>query len=90
VPDPLYSGRYTQAFTIAASSQQIRGSPREDGKPTPYCSGIHALTSGTVTAIFKEDIGNGPVTFPVVAGTLYPYSLTFVTALTDATLLGLL
>jgi hypothetical protein len=90
MPDPLYSSRYTQAFAITASNQVIAGPTREDGNPTPYCSAFQALTSGNVTAIFKEDHANGSQTFPVVAGIVYPYSLAFFLPGSTATIMGLL
>ncbi len=91
MPDPLYSTRYTQSFVIIPSNTTpILGPTQANGQPLPYCGGIIALTSGNVTAKFKEDHNNPPVTFPVVAGEWYPYSLSYVYTATTATLLGLL
>lgn len=90
MPDPLYSGRFTQAFAITPSDvRPIQGPKQSNGQPLPYCSGIHVLTSGNLTVRFKEDAANSSVTLPVTAGEHYPYALSFVYTASTATLLGL-
>lgn len=80
MPDPLYSGRYTQGFPV---------SPAPAGSAAPLgLNGFLALTSGNVTMIFRESRGIAPVTFPIVAGTVYPFHIDFFTA-GPGTILGL-
>jgi hypothetical protein len=79
MPDPLYSARYKQGFAIVPAAPT--------GNPLNLRA-IHAITAGNVTAIFSESRNLPPVTFPVLAGSFYPFDLAYITAST-ATLLGL-
>lgn len=90
MPDPLYSGRYNQAFALTPSdSATVQGPMQSGGFRQPYCSAILALTSGNITARFKDDHANAAVTFPVIAGTVYPFALAYVYTTSTATMLGL-
>jgi hypothetical protein len=83
---------FTQAWPIEPSDtvQVSAGAPTSElGAPASACLAILALTDGDVTARFAGDRANSAVTFPVLAGTLYPFSLTYVYLATTATLLGL-
>jgi hypothetical protein len=81
MPDPLYSGHYAHAATITPS----------DTVPLSDVRGILALTTGNVVARFRDDqAAAAAVTFPVVAGTVYPFCLRYVYITgTTATMLGL-
>ena len=80
MPDPLYSNAYTQGFAV---------SPVPAGTAAPLgLKGFLALTSGNVTMVFRESRATGPVTFPIVAGTVYPFHIDFFTA-GPGTILGL-
>lgn len=91
MPDPLYSGRYTQAFAVTTSdTTTIQGPLQANGNALPYCKGFLALTAGNVVAQFQDDRANAVVTFPVLAGTVYPFSLSYFYTTSTATILGLL
>lgn len=92
MPNPLYSPQYTQSFPITPSDTgPVQGPKQSNGKPLPYCRGIHVTVAGNVTACFKDDNANATVTFPVlVTGQPIPYSLAWVFSSTTATLIGLL
>lgn len=86
MPDPLYSGRYTQAFAITPSD----AAPVAGPNGATHTRAIHALTSGNVTARFQQSKNTASVTFPVIAGVIYPYALAYIYATgTTATLMGL-
>lgn len=86
MPDPLYSGRYTQGFVITPSDSVPVAGPNG----SYHTSAIHALTSGNVTARFSQSKNSGAVTFPVIAGVIYPYCLNYIYLTgTTATLMGL-
>lgn len=90
MPDPLYSGRFTQAWAIVPSdTSPLQGPLDSSNLPVTSCSGIHALSTGSVTARFKDDRANGTVTFPVVAGYTYWFALSQVYTTTTASLLAL-
>lgn len=77
--DPLYSERYTEAFPIVPTGPT--GSPLNT-------RAILAITAGNVTAIFNHSRNSPAITFPVLAGTIYPFGLAYITVST-ATLMGL-
>ncbi len=86
-----YSERKTNAFLITPSATvPVQGPKNASGNPTPYTNGIHAISSGSVTVTFAGDRANAPVTFPVVAGTYYPYAICYMYPNSTAMLLGLL
>lgn len=94
MPD-TYLNRRTNAFAITpADGTPIKGPKQSDGTHTPYCNGFHAVTTGNINAVFKDDrsLGaNGAQLFPVIEGTYYPYALSFLlTTDTTATIMGML
>lgn len=90
MPDPLYSQYSRQGFDIIPSdTHPVQGPTQSDGRPLPYCRRILCKVSGNVTARFADDHANASVTFPVLAGVNYDYSLSYVYTTTTATLLGL-
>jgi hypothetical protein len=83
--DPLYSGRYVQAMPLVPND----ASPIQGPSKQSSTSGILAVTSGNVTARFNESRNTAMVTFPVVAGTVYPFAISFLATSTTASLIGL-
>jgi hypothetical protein len=70
MPDPLYSDRWTQLFTVTPGPGQIQASINS-GTPEsiPYISGFMVDVDGTVTVVGKES--GQTVTLTVLAGWKY-------------------
>lgn len=93
MPEASWSGTYTQAWVVTPSDVLdigAAGGPKDStAAHTSSCRAFLAVAGGAVTATLSGDRGNGPVTFPVLEGMVYPMALTQVFTSTTATLLAL-
>jgi hypothetical protein len=81
--DPISSGRYTQAYAIVPNdTTPVVATSGEAGTRAFMC-----VVAGNVTARFNKSAT--PVTFPVLAGVVYPFGCNIIYAATTATLIGL-
>jgi hypothetical protein len=87
MPDPLYSDRWTQLFTVTPSIGPITGPnlPQRvaPAGPINWISGFMVNATGTITIEPKES--PEIITLAVVAGTKYDIACKRVIALTGAT-----
>lgn len=91
MPNPLYSSFYRNCWAITPSdTQPVQGPKTEAGTPSRECRGFYCTVSGNVVARFADDRANSAVTLPVIANTIYPFSLGYVYTATTATIFGLL
>lgn len=84
MPDPLYSGRYTEAFVVTPSDT-VPISSAPNGKRG--CSGFHVIVAGNLVCKFRES--PAIVSLPVGFGEFYPYNIDFMYIASTAQIVGL-